>query len=120
MRAQLKQLQEAITAIECGNCGSPSAAADASRSNPSTDTLPMPPGLHEWFGLADAPRWIPPLGILLYLVSRSLTGEGGEGGAGGGGLPGSDGTAGRFSMACRPPIGTCCLRDRSSSIRRMT
>ena len=49
-------------------------SARASRSNP--DELPMPPGLHEWFGLTDAPRWIPPLGILLYLVNQSLTGEG--------------------------------------------
>ncbi len=84
MRAQrLRQLQEAITAIECGPCGRGGLSAPASRSNPSADKLPMPPGLHEWFGLADAPRWIPPLGILLYLVSRSLTGEGGEGGGGG-------------------------------------
>ncbi len=78
MRAQrLRHLQEAITAIECGRGCTGSAvggSARASRSNP--DELPVPPGLHEWFGLADAPRWIPPLGILLYLVNRSLTGEG--------------------------------------------
>ena len=78
MRAQrLRHLQEAITAIECGGGlgatgGSP---ARASRSEPqSRASFQMPPGLHEWFGLADAPRWIPPLGILLYLVTRSLQG----------------------------------------------
>ncbi len=57
-------------------------SARASRCNLPADPLAvdqMPPGLHEWFGLADTPRWIPPLGILLYLVSRSLTGEGGKG-----------------------------------------
>ncbi len=62
---RLRQLREAIAAIEHGK----SRRATASRR---IDGLPVPPGLHEWFGLADAPRWIPPLGILLYLARRSL------------------------------------------------
>ena len=65
-------------------------SARASRCNLPADPLAvdqMPPGLHEWFGLADTPRWIPPLGILLYLARRSLKnpdhgGRGGRGGAG--------------------------------------
>ncbi len=68
---RLTQLREAIAAIEHGK----SRRVSASRC---IDGLPVAPGLHEWFGLADAPRtprerrWIPPLGILLYLARRSL------------------------------------------------
>ena len=80
---QLAQLREAIAAIEHGRrdqSGSPASAF-------GDDALPMPPGVHEWFGLADnscmsctprtprtrrTPEWIPPLGILLYLARRSL------------------------------------------------
>jgi len=83
---RLTQLREAIAAIEHGK----PRRAPASRC---IDGLPVTPGLHEWFGLADArrapraprtQRWIPPLGILLYLARRSLKnpGRGGCGGAG--------------------------------------
>ncbi len=69
---RLTQLREAIAAIEHG-CG---AGGDRHGSFvPSGDDMPLPPGVHEWFGLADSPcmpRWIPPLGILLYLARRSL------------------------------------------------
>ncbi len=69
---RLTQLREAIAAIE-HRCG---AGGDQPGSfAPSGDGMPMPPGVHEWFGLADSscmPRWIPPLGILLYLARRSL------------------------------------------------
>ena len=74
---RLTQLREAIAAIEhrCGGGG------HAGSFTPSSDTLPMPPGVHEWFGdwfgHADTPCWIPPLGILLYLARRSLEGNNG-------------------------------------------
>ncbi len=84
---RLTQLREAIAAIEHGK----SRRAPSSRR---IDGLPVTPGLHEWFGLADtprAPRWIPPLGILLYLARRSLEspdreGRGGRGDRGGAGV----------------------------------
>jgi hypothetical protein len=77
---QLAQLREAIAAIEHGRRDQSGSPASAS----GDDALPMPPGVHEWFGLADnscmsctprtrrTPEWIPPLGILLYLARRSL------------------------------------------------
>ncbi len=72
---RLTQLREAIAAIEhrCGGGDQPGLSASAS----GDDALTMPPGVHEWFGLSDAPRWIPPLGILLYLARRSLRAAGG-------------------------------------------
>ena len=76
---RLTQLREAIAAIEhrCGGGDQPGLSTSAS----GDDALAMPPGVHEWFGdwfgLADAPRWIPPLGILLYLARRSLRAAGG-------------------------------------------
>ncbi len=81
---RLTQLREAIAAIEQGKSR---RRAPASRR---IDGLPVTPGLHEWFGLADAPRaprmqrWTPPLGILLYLARRSLESpdRGGRGRAG--------------------------------------
>jgi len=73
---RLTQLREAIAAIEHG-CG---AGGDRHGSfAPSGDGMPLPPGVHEWFGLGDTscmPRWIPPLGILLYLARRSLRAAG--------------------------------------------
>jgi hypothetical protein len=124
MRTQrLKELQEAIHAIEAGAgwhdaqagwhaqgggqrppiraCGPPDAsgcrdvnthesAADAAslaRGRPRPDgrrcvpptlspPIPMPPGIHEWFGVVPtARRWAPPLGILLHLALRSLEGS---------------------------------------------
>ncbi|MEE8460043.1 MAG: hypothetical protein V3S08_09215 [Phycisphaerales bacterium] len=74
---QLAQLREAIAAIEHGRHDQSGSRASAS----GADTLPLPPGVHEWFGLDDksctsrTSRWIPPLGILLYLARRSLEGN---------------------------------------------
>ncbi len=76
---RLTQLREAIAAIEHSRHDQSGSPASAS----GDDALPMPPGVHEWFGLADSscmprtPRWIPPLGILLYLARRSLRAAGG-------------------------------------------
>jgi len=79
---QLAQLREAIAAIEHHGCGSEGGRHGSCL--PSGDDMPMPPGVHEWFGVADSSfmprmprmprmsRWIPPLGILLYLARRSL------------------------------------------------
>ena len=73
---RLTQLREAIAAIEHGK----PRRAPSSRC---IGGLPVTPGFHEWFGLADSPRaprtqrWIPPLGILLYLARRSLRAAGG-------------------------------------------
>ena len=64
MRVQrLKELREAIAAVEGGSKGMDHSG------------LPLPPGVHEWFldGM-DARRWVPPLGILLYLVREALAG----------------------------------------------
>ena len=44
---QLEQLREAIAAIEAGG-------HSAGPQVPGPSGLPMPPGVHEWFGLVDA------------------------------------------------------------------
>lgn len=78
---RLGQLREAILAIERGAVDSGPGSRPASPVA-GEDGLPMPPGVHEWFGLdLQASRWVPPLGILLYLARRSL--DGSDGGAAG-------------------------------------
>ncbi len=64
---QLEQLREAISAIEGGG-------HSAGPQVPGPSGLPMPPGVHEWFGLtgADGLPWLPPLGVVLHLARRSL------------------------------------------------
>jgi len=74
---RLTQLREAIAAIEHRVGDQPGSFT------PSSGDMPMPPGVHEWFGIADTscmPRWIPPVGILLYLARRSLDASDGSNG----------------------------------------
>lgn len=70
MQDRLKQLREAVGAIE--HRGRTGRDRPGVPTQASGDNLPMPPGVHEWFGFADAPRWIPPLGILMAVLSKSL------------------------------------------------
>jgi protein ImuA len=86
MRTQrLKELQTAIHAIEGGWGGTHSEDAAGVRvvrgrvdapTHDSLRSLCVPPGVHEWFGVAHAAHnWAPPLGILLHLALRSLEGS---------------------------------------------
>jgi hypothetical protein len=79
---RLKELQEAIHAIEAGTTQTGGAGRQTSESRRfvRADVLrPLyapPPGIHEWFGGDRAGRgWAPPLGILLHLALRSLEGS---------------------------------------------
>ena len=86
---RLEELQAAIHAIEGGRVALTASAASRQCDPPRTTRPPAaaslsvpPPGLHEWFGLAEAqtqtqnPLWIPPVGILLRQAALCSGGGG--------------------------------------------
>ncbi len=79
---RLEELQAAIHAIE-GVQGTESMLCPPSAGQSmAPSSVPPSPGLHEWFGLAEAqtqtqnPLWIPPVGILLRQAALCSGGGG--------------------------------------------
>lgn len=65
---RLKELREAIAAVEAGS------RRTGARRTGSSGGLFLSPGVHEWFldGGDSVSRWIPPLGVMLHVVREFL------------------------------------------------